>query len=65
VTRQPGLLPSKASLITTASFPGDHSWESSPALLTREQQVCHYFMLPESLRSVPKHTVMAEGDFVV
>ncbi len=65
VTRQPGLLPTKASLITAASFPGDHSWESSPALLTRDQKVCHYFMLPESLRSVPKHTVMAEGDFVV
>jgi hypothetical protein len=65
VTRQPGLLPTKASFITTASFPGDHSWEISPALLTREQQVCHYFMLPESLRAVPKHTVMAEGDFVM
>jgi hypothetical protein len=65
VVRQPGLLPSRASLITTASFPGDPTWASSPALLTREQQVCHYFMLPEALRAVPKHTVMAEGDFVV
>ena len=65
VTRQPGLLPSRASLITTASFPGDPTWAKSPALLTREQQVCHYFLMPESLREVPKHTVMAEGDFVM
>ncbi len=65
VTRQPSLLPSKALLITTASFPGDPTWRHSPALLTREQQVCHYFLMPESLREVPKHTVMAEGDFVV
>ena len=29
------------------------------------QLVCHYFMMPAPLRNVPKHTVMAEGDFVV
>jgi hypothetical protein len=65
VTRQPSLLPTKANLITTASFPSDHAWDATPALLTRDQLVCHYFMMPAPLRNVPKHTVMAEGDFVV
>lgn len=65
LARQPHLLPGKACLLTVSVFPGDSSWEALPGCLHREQQVCHYFMLPEALRGVPKHTVLAEGDLVL
>ncbi|MBL9179453.1 MAG: hypothetical protein JNM65_15425 [Verrucomicrobiaceae bacterium] len=62
LVRQPGLLPGGATLVTAATFPGDHAWDGTPAWLRRQQDACHFFLLPESLRSAPKHTVMAEGD---
>lgn len=60
--RDPGLLPGGAALVTAGTFPGDTVWDPTPALLRRPQQVCHFFLMPEPLRQVPKHTVMAEGD---
>lgn len=60
--KEPGILPGGASLITTATFPGDPSWASTPALLRRTQRVCHFFLFPKALRQAPKHTIMAEGD---
>lgn len=62
LVKEPGLIPGGASLITTATFPADPSWAPAPALLRRTQRVCHFFLFPEALRQVPKHTVMAEGD---
>ena len=60
--RNPHLLPHGARLLTVASFASDRRWQGSPALLCRNQQVCHYFMLPAALMQVPKLTLMAEGD---
>jgi hypothetical protein len=62
LVKEPGLLPDSALLVTARSFPGDTVWDRTPALLRREQQVCHFFLLPPDLRDAPKHTVMAEGD---
>lgn len=65
LVRKPTLLPKSGPLLTVASFSSDQTWDSMPSLITREQQVCHYFMLPPALRSVPKLTMMAEGDLVL
>jgi len=65
ITSDPTLLPQKAQLLTVSAFPDDSTWDAMPGTLTREQHVCHYFMMPESLRGIPKHTVMAEGDLVL
>ncbi len=62
LVREPHLLPGGALVVTAATFPGDTTWEGVPALLRRQQRVCHFFLLPEGLRNGPKHTVMAEGD---
>jgi len=62
LVKQPGLLPGGAALVTAATFPSDHAWGNTPSLLRRQQHACHFFLLPESLRDAPKHTVMAEGD---
>lgn len=61
--REPGILPGSAALVTTNSFPNDHVWNDTPALLRRAQEVCHFTLMPEPLRDAPKHSVMAEGDF--
>lgn len=62
LVRNPTLLPGGAAVVTAATFAGDERWQRIPALLRRRQQVCHFFLLPESLKQAPKHTVMAEGD---
>lgn len=62
LVKNPALLPGGAMLVTGAAFPDDPTWKRTPALLRRRQQVCHFFLMPESLREAPKHTVMAEGD---
>lgn len=62
LVKDPHLLPGGAVLVTAATFPSDNVWTDVPALLRRGQEVCHYFLIPESLRDAPKHTVMAEGD---
>jgi hypothetical protein len=65
IARDPALLPKKAHLLTVSAFPDDCTWDAMPGTFTREQQVCHYFMMPKSLRGIPKHSVIAEGDFVL
>lgn len=62
LVRQPGILPGGAHLVTAATFPGDFTWDTTPALLRRDQRVCHFFLFPQALRQAPKHTIMAEGD---
>ncbi len=62
LVKEPGLLPGGAHLVTAATFPGDLVLHPTPALLRRTQQVCHFFLFPETLRHAPKHTIMAEGD---
>lgn len=62
LVKEPALLPGGAVIVTAATFPGDNTWKAAPALMRRGQDVCHYFLMPESLAGVPKHTVMAEGD---
>lgn len=62
IIRHPECLWLKCPLLTVASFPSDRAWEGTPAWLTRPQAVCHYFVMPEALKEVPKLTMMAEGD---
>lgn len=62
LVKDPALLPGGAAVVTGAAFADDPTWDGAPAMLRRRQQVCHFFLLPEPLRHVPKHTVMAEGD---
>ncbi len=63
--RHPGHLPGYRSLVTVATFPADTTWEGTPCIMTRDQTVCHFTVLPESLRQIPKYTMMAEGDLVL
>ncbi|MCX6853585.1 MAG: hypothetical protein NTV80_01620 [Verrucomicrobia bacterium] len=65
LVRRPSLLSPNLNWLTAATFPGDPTWTAAPHLISRKQTVCHYFMLPEALRDLPKHTVMAEGDLVL
>lgn len=60
--KEPGILPGGAVLVTAATFPDDLTWAPPPALICRNQHVCHFFLFPEALRQAPKHTIMAEGD---
>lgn len=62
LVKEPGLLPGGALIVTAAAFPADLTWEPPPAILSRNQHVCHFFLFPEALRQAPKHTIMAEGD---
>ena len=62
LAHHPDTLPGGAALLTAASFPSDDFWHRVPAVVRRRQQVCHFFLFPEHLQHVPKHTVMAEGD---
>lgn len=62
LVKEPGLLPGGSLIISAAAFPDDLTWDPPPALLGRNQHVCHFFLFPESLREAPKHTIMAEGD---
>lgn len=65
LVHDPSLQPHSSFLLTVAAFASDRSWDDMPALSRREQRVCHYFMLPDSLHGIPKHTVMAEGDLLL
>jgi len=49
-------------LLTVEDFDHDPAFMRMPLLISRREKVCHYFLLPEELREVPKHTVLAEGD---
>jgi hypothetical protein len=61
LVRNPSLLGSEPALSLT-SFPGDRTWDDAPCPLRREARVTHHFSIPESLKLLPKHSVLAEGD---
>lgn len=62
LVRRPALLGS-ARLLSLAAFPNDPSWDDAPVLKQRTEHTCHFFAIPESLKSMPKRTVLAEGDW--
>ena len=62
IVRHPSLLGSER-LLSLAAFPGDPSWDSTPALHQRTEHVCHCFAIPAALKTLPKRTVLAEGDW--
>ncbi len=62
IVRNPSLLGSER-LLSLAAFPGDLSWDSTPALHQRTEHVCHCFAIPAALQALSKHTVLAEGDW--
>lgn len=45
------------------AFPGDNSWQGIKAISQRSIHVCHHFLMPGAMRSLPKRTVLAEGDW--
>jgi hypothetical protein len=49
--------------LTLTSFPGDTTWDTVPALLRRAARVTHHFAIPEAIKALPKHSVLAEGDW--
>ncbi|MGV3662324.1 MAG: hypothetical protein ACO1TE_19215 [Prosthecobacter sp.] len=58
-----GVLPGGRLLLSVAAFPEDSTWDGLRCLHSRPEQVCHYFLLPEGLRGLRQHTVLAEGDW--
>ena len=52
-------------LLSANAFSPDPTWVDTPALHARPLAVCHYFKVPEGLATLPKHTVMAEGDLAL
>ncbi len=65
LARNPTLLGQHRHWLTTTAFQQDETWKTAPSLISRQQAVCHYFMLPDPLKGLPKHTMMAEGDLVL
>ncbi|MDZ4401624.1 hypothetical protein [Prosthecobacter sp.] len=62
IVRNPSLLGNER-LLSLAAFPGDTSWDVTPVLHQRTEHVCHCFAIPEALETLPKRTVLAEGDW--
>lgn len=62
LVRRPSLLGGRR-LLSLAAFPGDSAWDTAPVLHQRREDVCHCFSIPGPLKSLPKHTVLAEGDW--
>ena len=62
LVHQPDLLPQRKWLLTVPEFSHTAALEKMPTLGQRSEHVSHYFLLPEELRTVPKCTVLAEGD---
>lgn len=62
LVHQPDLLPERKWLLTVPEFSHTAALEKMPTLGQRSEYVSHYFLLPEELRTVPKCTVLAEGD---
>jgi len=62
LVRRPSLLGGRR-LLSLAAFPGDPAWDAMPCLHQRQESVCHCFAIPEPLKNLPKHTVLAEGDW--
>ncbi len=58
-----GVLPRGRLLLSLAAFPGDATWDGLRALHSREEQVCHHFLMPEAFKGLRKQTVLAEGDW--
>lgn len=65
LVRKPQLLPDGGHLLTANSFSTDLTWENSPSIQRRSISACHYISLPPAMSSLPKHSVLAEGDFVL
>lgn len=53
----------RAILLSLLSFPQDTRWVQLPGLKHDDISVCHFHIAPEPLREIPKHTVLAEGDY--
>jgi len=62
LVRNPALL-GREPLLSLASFPGDAAWDAAPVLHQRPEQVTHHFAIPEAFKTLPKHSVLAEGDW--
>ncbi len=62
IVRKPSRLGSER-LLSLASFPGDDSWDGAPILHRRPEQVAHHFSIPEAIKALQKHSVLAEGDW--
>lgn len=58
-----GVLPGGRALLSLGAFPGDAAWDGLPCLYSRDEQVCHYFLMPKPLEGQRKLTVLAEGDW--
>ncbi|MES2596762.1 MAG: hypothetical protein V4662_15575 [Verrucomicrobiota bacterium] len=65
LVRDPGLLGERLNWLTTTSFQNDSRWQGSPKLLERQEEVCHYFLLPDACREAPKLSMLAEGDLLL
>lgn len=62
LVRRPAML-GRQRLLSLASFPGDSSWDATPALHQRAEEVTHHFAIPQAFQGLPKHSVLAEGDW--
>lgn len=53
----------QALLLSLLAFPQDKRWLQLTGLKWNEVSVCHFHIAPAALKAVPKHTVLAEGDY--
>jgi hypothetical protein len=63
--REPGILGKKLNWLAAASFAADFHWRGLPCLFEHPERVCHYFLMPQELRKVVKHSMVAEGDLLL
>jgi hypothetical protein len=63
--REPGILGARLNWLAATSFAADFHWRGLPCLLEHPERVCHYFLMPQELRRVAKHSMLAEGDLML
>lgn len=63
--REPGILGKRLNWLAATSFAADFHWRGLPCLFEHPERVCHYFLMPEELRQVVKHSMLAEGDLML
>jgi len=65
LVRDPSLLGERLNWLTTTAFSNDTHWQNTPRMTEHQEEVCHYFQLPDAFQSTTKLSMLAEGDLLL